>query len=679
MNKMLKWFLIIGGGLCALIIAALIILPMFINVQKYKPLIENEVSKATGRPFTIGDEIKLSLFPLATLSFNDLHLGNPPGFDEKDFVSIKSFDARVKLFAFLLSRFKEVKVKRFILEEPKIVMETQKDGRNSLDGIVKTGETPSKKDQEAKEEKSGKGLPIQSFAVDEFAITDGTIILIDHAKGDRKEISQINLKLSDLSLDQPIGIVFSALVEKYPIALQGTAGPLGKDLNSIGKGTMHLDISCTALGHLKMDIKGDVIEPAVDPRFDLAIDAPPFSPRKMMDSINQPFPVKTKDPNVLEKVGLSFHIKGDKQNVNISDGSMLIDTSNLKFTASAGEFDKPKVTFDLNLDGIDLDRYMPAKEKNDSKGAKDKKAEPQTAKKEKINYAPLRKLELDGQAKIGNLKVSNVKIQNINVKISGRNGIFKIHPATLAMYDGSMAVTSVCNVNQDTPKTDIQLKADSIQIAPLIYDLLNKKYIEGTTQANVSLGMQGDDPQLIKKTLNGDGELLFKDGAIIGIDLVGMVSNIESAFNLSVGDEQQTKTKFTELRAPFTITNGVLNTTNTILTSPLLQVVTTGNASLPKETLDFRVEPKFVATRTEKAKTAEEEDKKKITEIKVPVLITGTFSDPKFRPDLRKILEQSVEERLFESKEFKKVFKKDELKPLEDTTKNLIRGILKDK
>jgi len=687
MNKALKWFLIIGGGLCVLIIAALIILPMFIDVQKYKPLIEKEVSKATGRTFTIGDEIKLSLFPLAVLSFNDLHLGNPQGFEEKDFVSIKQFDARVKLFAFLLSRFKEIKVKRFIIEEPKIVMETQKDGRNSLEGIVKSGVTKPEAEQKSKKDKPAKSLPIQTFAVDEFAITNGTIILIDHAKGDRKEISAITLKLDDLSLDQPIRVFFSALIEKYPFALEGNAGPLGKDLNSIGKGTMHIDLSFTAINHLKMDMKGDISDPAVDPRFDLTFNAPSFSPRKMMNSINQPFPVKTTDPKALEKVGISFHVKGNKTAVSVSDGLILIDDSNLTFTASAGEFSKPKVAFDVNLDGIDLDRYMPEKEKKKTEEKKEKKVKPQVTKqpgkKNKINYAPLRKLELDGKGKIGNLKVSNVKIQDINVKISGRNGIFKIHPATLAMYDGSLAATSVLNVTQDTPKTDMQLKADSIQIAPLIKDFLNKEYIEGTTHANISLGMAGDDPKIIKKTLNGDGELLFKDGALIGIDLLGMVSNVESAFSVSLEDEQQPKTEFTELRAPFTITNGVLNTTGTILKSPVLQTVITGNASLPKETLDFTVEPRFVATSVKKAETAEaeatDEDKKKITEIKVPVLITGTFSDPKFRPDLRKLLQSSVEDELFESKEFKKVFEKKELKPLEDATKNLIKGILKKK
>ena len=143
--------------------------------------------------------------------------------------------------------------------------------------------------------------------------------MIDHAKGDRKEISAINLKLDDLSIDQPISIFFSALVEKYHFSIEGSAGPLGKDLNSIGKGIMHIDLSFTAINHLKMNMAGDIIDPAVDPRFDLTFNAPSFSPRKMMSSINQPFPVKTTDPKAFEKVGLSFHVKGDKTNVIVSD------------------------------------------------------------------------------------------------------------------------------------------------------------------------------------------------------------------------------------------------------------------------------------------------------------------------------------------------------------------------
>lgn len=679
MSKPLKWFLIIGGALCALVIAALIILPMFIDVQKFKPLIEKEVSKATGRTFTLGDNIKLSLFPLAVLSFNDLHLGNPKGFKEKDFVSIKQFDARVKLFAFVLSRFKQVKIKRFVIEEPKIVFEIQKNGRNSLDGILKKAGKKPKVKKPPKEDKPKKGIPIQGIAVDEFAITKGTIIFIDHKKGDQKEISAINLKLEDLSLDQPIQIVFSAIIDTYPMALEGSMGPMGEDINNIGKGPMRIDLSMTAINELKMDVNGEVIDPATDLQYDLAINVPSFSPRKMMRSIDQPFPVKTSDPNTLKNVELAFHVNGDKQHVAISDGVMRLDNSNLTFNASASEFSKPKLVFNLNLDGIDLDRYLPKKEKKGSKAKKQPTSKSRSAKKKPINYAPLRKLELDGNAKIGNLKVSNAKLQDIHIGITGRNGIFNIKPATLALYDGTLNATSIVNVTQNSPRTNIQLNADRVQIAPLIKDVLNKEYIEGATQATIAMSMAGDDPKIIKKTLNGNGEVVFTDGSIIGLDLVGMVTNIESAFDVSLADEQQPKTEFTELRAPFTINNGVLSTTDTVLKSPALQTLMTGTSSIPNETLDFRVEPRFVATRTEKADSPEEEVKKKVTEVKVPVLITGTYSNPKFRPDVRKLLQNAVEEQLFESKEFKKVFEKEELKPLEDATKQLLKGILKEK
>ena len=85
MNKVIKWVLIFVGVLVVFVISALLIIPLFVDVKQYKPQIEEKVSKATGRPFALGDDLSLSLFPWAGLSFSDLRLGNPPGFKEKDF------------------------------------------------------------------------------------------------------------------------------------------------------------------------------------------------------------------------------------------------------------------------------------------------------------------------------------------------------------------------------------------------------------------------------------------------------------------------------------------------------------------------------------------------------------------------------------------------------------------
>jgi len=49
MKNLLKWLLIIGGVFLVLIIAAMFIIPQFVDVQKYKPVIEQKVAEATGR------------------------------------------------------------------------------------------------------------------------------------------------------------------------------------------------------------------------------------------------------------------------------------------------------------------------------------------------------------------------------------------------------------------------------------------------------------------------------------------------------------------------------------------------------------------------------------------------------------------------------------------------------
>jgi len=114
--KALKWLLIIGGGVAALVIAALLIIPLFVDVEQYKPEIEKQVSSAVGRPFAIKGPLKLSLFPWAGVALSDLHLGSPPGYREQDLLFVKSFDVRMKLLPLL---FKDVQVQRFVIDGPK--------------------------------------------------------------------------------------------------------------------------------------------------------------------------------------------------------------------------------------------------------------------------------------------------------------------------------------------------------------------------------------------------------------------------------------------------------------------------------------------------------------------------------------------------------------------------------
>jgi AsmA protein len=669
MKKTIKWTAIIAGGFIVLVIAALLIIPMFVDIQKYKPEIEKRVAEATGRPFKLGGDLGLSLFPWAGISLSDLHLGNPSGFKEKDFVTVKSFEVRVKLLP-LIS--KDIQVKRFILKGPRIVLERLKDGKGNWEGIGKPSggvpPKPPKDEKEPAEKKPGPGLPIKSLAVGEFAITEGYVLFIDHAKGERKEISGMNLRLKDVSFDRPIHLALSASLDGKPLSLEGTIGPMGKEP---GKGTIPLDMAVMALKQLNVSLKGKLTDPASKLGFDLALRVSPFSPRKLVESLGQPFPIKTSDPKALSSVALKFNLKGTPQDVSISNGVLDLDDSKLTFAISAKEFSKPDVKFDLNLDKIDMDRYLPPSSEK-KPGQAEKKAAAPASEKKKTDYSPLRKLVLEGTIRAGEIRAHGAKIQDLNMKITGKNGLFLLDPLALKLYEGDMTSKGTFDVREDIPKTNMELRIKQVQVGPLVRDLMKKDVIEGAVKADMDIRMEGDDADRIKRTLNGKGDLLFNDGAIVGIDLAGMVRNVEATFGLAEKGAEKPRTDFSELHAPFTITNGLVHTPQTSMNSPLLRVLVAGDAHLVKESLDFRVEPKVVTT------IKGQGDTEKRSGIMVPVLVSGTFSEPKFRPDLEGMLKKGIEEGISDPSKLKDMFKSEgKGKGGSEDSKKEVKGMLK--
>jgi AsmA protein len=656
MNKAIKWGLIICAGLVVLVIAVLLIAPAFIDIRDYKPQLEKKVAEATGRSFSVGDDLNLSLFPWAGVSFSDLRLGNTAGFSEKDLVTVKSFEVRVKLLP-LIS--KEIQVKRFILNEPKITLVKNKNGQVNWAQPDDAKKKPAaeKTAKASKSEAADTGLPIKDLTVGEFTIKDGSITWIDHAADIRKKITAVNLKLKDVSLERPITLSFSALLDNQPLSIDGTVGPVGKDFK---KATVPLDLDIQALKELALQLKGKVENPGSKPGIDMALEVKAFSPRKLMAALGQDFPVVTADPKALEQVALKASLKGGQTKVAITDGIMKLDESTLKFSLTASDFSRPRLAFDLNLDRIDVDRYLPPK--SDKPASADKPAE-----KKPIDYAPLRKLILDGRIQIGQLVASRAKIENLLLQIKAQNGIFNLDPLKLNMYQGDVSGDGNFNVQTDTPKSSLNLNVKNVQAGPLLQDVLEKDILEGVANANIKLAMAGDDAPMIKKTLNGDGQVRFNDGAIIGIDLAGMVRNVKSAFGLEQKPSQRPRTDFAELAAPFRIREGLVHTPQTSLKSPLIRVIAAGDAHLVEETLDFRVEPKVVGTIKGQGDTEQRSG------LMVPVLVTGTFSKPQFAPDLAGVAKKQLEETILGSgQEGQKLDKEN----IQEKAKGVLKGLL---
>ncbi|MGD9332524.1 MAG: AsmA family protein, partial [Desulfobacterales bacterium] len=388
--------------------------------------------------------------------------------------------------------------------------------------------------------------------------------------------------------------------------------------------------------------------------------------------LGQPFPVQTTDPDVLKKVRLSAQIKGGTTQLNLTDGKLVLDDTQTNFTLAAKTFDRPDVTFDVNMDKLDLDRYRPAGDETAASTTAPAETAKTGGKDHQPDYEPLRRLIVDGRLTIGQLTAGKARLQNVRFEIAAKQGRFRIEPLAADLYGGAAKITGTFDVRQNQPRTDLAINLQNVAAGPMIKDLAQKEVIEGLLKSDIQLSFQGDDPDQIKQTLNGGGQLNFSDGALVGIDLAAMVRNVQAAFGQGTRVAEKPKTDFTEFRVPFTLQNGTFRTEAARLLSPLIRVEAQGQAELVAEQLDFRVAPKFVATIKGQGDT---EDR---SGVMVPVLVSGSFQKPQFAPDLEALVRQQVQKELIDSGKLDEVFEKnEELKPLEDAAKGLLKDVFK--
>jgi AsmA protein len=673
MRSIFKWGLIFLGGIAVLFVLILLLVPLFVDINDYKPQIEKAANQATGRELVLGGDLALSLFPWAGVTVNDVLLGSPEGFTEKEFVRVSKFEARMKLIPLL---FKDIQVKHVILKGFRLTLVQQKDGHTNWDfsssdkkSMPEEKKTPTTSSDEAAQ---GGGFSLKALSVGQIAVTSGVIEYIDHAKGTKNEVSDVTLKLEEISLDKPIQLSFSAKIDGKPVSLKGNVGPIGEEP---GKGTISIDLLVNAFEAIELNVVGKVTDPMSSPTYQFELNIPAFSPRQLLATIDETAVPETSDSEVLKKASMSAGVLGDAQQVSLTEGQLVLDDSTLSFQVHAKEFPKPNIRWSIQLDKIDLDRYLP---KTEDKKADKTSASPKAttesgkAKPPKTDYTPLRKLEMDGNLSVDELKAGGATIQQLLMKLSAKEGKIALKPLTLNLYKGKMAANGLFDVRKDTPQSTISLSAQNIQAGAMVVDMFQKDIVEGTAGAEVSLSMVGDAPAQIKKTLNGTGDLMLKDGAIKGVDLGAMLQNVQAAFGMAEKTDATTQTEFAEFHSLFKIKNGVAKTDHTILKSPVMTAKVTGNADLNKETIKFRVEPTYVDV------TRKDAEGKNKTSSLVPVLVSGTFSSPKFQPDLEGVVKQALEEKLTDifnkgKKEKKEGDTEEEADPIEDTMKGLIK------
>ncbi|MEJ5358942.1 MAG: AsmA-like C-terminal region-containing protein, partial [Desulfobacterales bacterium] len=256
------------------------------------------------------------------------------------------------------------------------------------------------------------------------------------------------------------------------------------------------------------------------------------------------------------------------------------------------------------------------------------------------DFRALRRLVLEAAVEIGRLTVAGARLEALQARIRARDGLLTVDPFSLAAYEGKVSGRTAANVAGETPRIEARLEASGLRMLPLLKDTAGKDFLEGTAQAEATLTMQGADTARIKQSLSGSGRLRVEDGAIVGVDIADVARSAKAFLAGGAPSGPKPRTDFAELTVPFTLDNGLFQTTQSEMKSPLFRLQAAGRADLVRESLDFRLEPKIVGTLKGQG------DQKERSGLAVPILVSGTFDNPQFRPDLKSLVGEEVRKAL---------------------------------
>ncbi|WP_292759670.1 AsmA family protein [Methylophaga sp. UBA2689] len=379
-----------------------------------------------------------------------------------------------------------------------------------------------------------------------------------------------------------------------------------------------------------------------DLTFNGNIQVKPFNLRKLAEDLKIELP-EMADNSTLELVQLSSEISGSKQSINTSDLQLTLDQSQLTGQFGINNFEKPAYTFNLTLDQIDADRYLPpAKEEGEDKTAKEVSTPASSAAggSSELPLETLRDINAKGSLKIGKLKVSGINSENIVITIDAKDGLIKLSPLAAELYQGKYQGNVNLDARGDSLKLAVDENLQGVQAGPLLKDLTGNDRIAGTANANVKLNGSGKDIDAIKQSLNGNGAFSFTDGALKGINIAEAIRQAKAVLSGQKAAEtnEPVQTDFSSLKGTFTANEGIVNNQDLELMSPLLRVTGAGDIDLPREVIDYSVRVSIVGTAEgQGGKTLE--DLKGVT---IPVKITGSFDNPRPKVDLASVLKEQA-------------------------------------
>ena len=367
---------------------------------------------------------------------------------------------------------------------------------------------------------AGEGAAIEVSGVD---ISNATIIYEHAPKGDRYELTAMNLSLGRVSDDgrpvpakgglkfdvQPAGYVGELSLDTV-ISFDREAGTVTfgeSSLEGLVEGladipaklefeTAGIDVSTVeqtaTVQPVSLSLLGIDIDAEVEP-FSYAdtiqpvatIEVAAFSPRSLMTAFGST-PPETADPSALSSVSMAAKAYIGDDNMRLTGLSITVDDSMFTGKMTVPFASNGRFFLDLTGDALDLNRYMaPAGEEAAAAAGEEAPME--------IPAELIKPLNARGDFKINTVTLGAMQLDNVTVRLTTGGGKMRIHPVSADLFDGKYEGDVRLDVTGSTPVLSMNERIEGVDLAKLAKAMFEKDNITGSIRGDFRLTGRGND------------------------------------------------------------------------------------------------------------------------------------------------------------------------------------------
>ncbi|MFC2966527.1 AsmA family protein [Acidimangrovimonas pyrenivorans] len=629
----MRWLLRLLGLIVVLALlagGALMLLPS----DRIARLAAGQFEAATGRAMEITGSVRPTLWPRLGVRTGPVQIANAAWSKQGPMLQAKGLEIGVDLGALIGG---DIRISKVEVLAPKIVLERRKDGTGNWEfSPPATAKAPA-----ADTAPAGKSGGVRAFSLDKGIISDGSVLWIDHATGQRIALDKIDATLAIPAFTGPADLQLTALANKRKMTIAGKldafadflAGKVvGSDLTAtIGGSTIRF---AGKLGTAPVAAQGDLDMTLVDPAALVAIlgAAAPDLPRGLGHD-----KIVAKGQVTLAPDG-GLHLRNGAVTL---DGNSMNVAADVTFPAA-----RPKINARIGAGALDLSALTASGGGGTGSGTGGGAASSGWS-KAPIDASGLKAADAEVDLTASSIDLGLARLGKTHAVVTVENGRAVVQLKQLSAYGGGVTGEVVANARSGF-STAADLTVSGVSMQPLLTDLAGYKRLIGTGDMRLKLLASGNSLWALTHSLSGSGSVKFGKGELVGLDLVGMLRTLNVNY---VGAGK--KTIFDSIGGSFTIKQGVLSNNDLAFAAPLLTAKGAGTVNIGGQSLDYTVTP----TALTKADGT--------GGLTVPVKISGPWASPRFGIDAKAIADEKlkVEKKKLEQKAKDELAKKLKVTP----------------